>query len=189
MGFIDTSPVLPVLYNVINAVGQNCPNNQDDTKMVQYLLFYFYQNPQTIAAKPSGNMTVDGICGSITLNWIKKFQTDMMFTNHSINADGRIDRIRNTDDLTGDISKTIYTLAWLDWYVAHLSPKEYAALPLQIPMANPMSVPPPSNDNVKPSVPPPQKESESGGMCVYVPPPQSTPSGGVCQPVPASGGV
>jgi hypothetical protein len=156
MGFIDTSPVIPVLYNVIHAVGVNCPNKRDDVMMVQYLLLNFYKNVQPKEATPKGNMTVDGICGGITKNWIKKFQTDLMLRNLSIYADGRVDRIRNTASLTGSISNTIYTLAWLDWYVAQIAPVEYAALPLVVPTTNPNNVPPPSNDNVKPTTPPPE---------------------------------
>jgi hypothetical protein len=148
MGFIDTSPAIPVLYNVINAVGENCPNKHDDVQMVQYLLLHFYNNVEPKAATPKGTMTVDGICGGITKNWIKKFQIDLMLLNHSIYADGRIDRIRNTHNLTGSISKTNYTQAWLDWYDSRIAPREYAELPMHIPVANPLSVPPPSIDVV-----------------------------------------
>lgn len=44
MGFIDTStsPDMPVFYNVVHAVGVNCPNPWDDTKLVQHLLKIFY---------------------------------------------------------------------------------------------------------------------------------------------------
>ena len=156
MGFIDTSPAIPILYNVVHAVGVNCPNSSDDVKMVQYLLLHFYNNVNPKEATPRGEMTVDGVCGGITKNWIKKFQIDLMLTNHSIYADGRVDRIRNTHNLTGSISKTNYTLAWLDWYVAHLAPREYAELPLHVKVSNPANVPPPSIDIVKP-MPPPQE--------------------------------
>ncbi len=156
MGFIDTSPAIPVLYNVINAVGLNCPNKRDDVKMVQYLLKHFYANVEPKAAKPQGEMKVDGICGGITITWIQRFQFDLMILYHSIYADWRVDRIRNTDSLEGSISKTNYTLAWLDWYVADLAPLEYSLLPMHVPVANPHNVPPPSIDIVKPTVPPPE---------------------------------
>lgn len=156
MGFIDTSTLLAVTYNVVHAVGVYCPNHRDDVKMVQYLLLCFYGNKKAKFPKPQGKMTVDGFCGGITLNWIKKFQTDLMFANHSIVADGRVDRIRDTKKLEGSISKTCYTLAWLDWYVAELAPEEYAALPMFVPLMNPLNVPPPSVDIVKPTVPPPE---------------------------------
>lgn len=156
MGFIDTSRHLPILYNVIHAVGINCPNHRDDVMMVQYLLLNFYNNIQPKSAIPKGKMTVDGICGGTTINWIRAFQYDLMVLNHSIYADGRVDRIRNTHTLEGRISKTCYTLGWLDWYVADLATAEYAALPMLIPITNPLNVPPPSIDNVKPTISPPE---------------------------------
>ena len=164
MGFIDTSPAIPVLYNVVHAVGVNAPNKRDDTMMVQYLLFHFYKNVKPKEAMPKGTMTVDGICGGITMNWIKKFQIDLMLLNHSIYADGRMDRIRNTGDLKGSISKTNYSLAWLDWYVAHMDPVAYAALPGVIPVMNPQNVPPPSIDVVKPAEEPPPIVPAVGGV-------------------------
>lgn len=164
MGFIDSSPAIPYLYNVVHAVGVNAPNKRDDTMMVQYLLLHFYKNVKPREAVPKGTMTVDGICGGITLNWIKKFQIDLMLLNHSIYADGRMDRIRNTHDLKGSISKTNYSLAWLDWYVAYGDPAAYAALPLQVPLQNPANVPPPSIDNVVPVEEPPIIVPAVGGV-------------------------
>jgi hypothetical protein len=161
MGFIDTTPELPVLYNVVHAVGENCPNHRDDVMMIQYLLLNFYKT-QPKEAAPNGIMTVDGICGRITKNWIRKFQMDLRRTTHSTYVDGRIDRIRNTQTLQGSISKTYYVLAWLDWYVSDLAPTEYAALPLFVPVSNPNNVPPPSNDVVKPPSPP-KPVSQTGG--------------------------
>lgn len=37
MGLIDTAPgtTLPVFYNVVHAVGKNCPNMRDDVKLGQ----------------------------------------------------------------------------------------------------------------------------------------------------------
>lgn len=178
MGFIDTSPAIPVLYNVVHAVGTYCPNHRDDTMLVQYLLVRFYENIEPRTAVPKGNMTVDGKCGPTTKNWIRAFQYDLMVLNHSICADGRVDRIRNTQNLEGAISKTCYTLAWLDWYVADLDPAGYAALPLLVPLSNPMNIPPPSVDIVKPTIPPP----DIGG----------TATGGILgglSNIPATGGV
>lgn len=44
MGFIDTSSVAQpsVFYNVVHAVGKNCPNMGEDVKLVQYLLKILY---------------------------------------------------------------------------------------------------------------------------------------------------
>jgi hypothetical protein len=108
-------------------------------------------------------MVVDGICGGITLNWIKKFQIDLMLLNHSIFADGRMDRIRNTENLKGSISNTNYSLAWLDFYLAYGDPVAYAFLPQQVPLENSATVPPPTPDIVKPTIEP-QVVPTTGGV-------------------------
>lgn len=153
MGFIDTSPRLPYFYNVVHAVGKNCPNQRDDVMLVQYLLYWRYKNVKPKAATPKGEMKVDGICGGVTRNWILKFQLDIMFHNHSIYADNRVDRVRNTATLTGSLSKTVYTLIWLNWIVAYEEPAAFLATPQFVPLQNPLSVPPPSNDIVYEAAP------------------------------------
>lgn len=163
MGYIETSTALPVIYNIINAVGLNCPNKQDGVKLMQYLLLNRYKNVQPKGATPKGEMKVDGICGGVTINWINKFQIDIMFSHGSIQADKRIDRIRNTETLIGDISKTRYTLAWLNWLVAYYEPEAFAKLPLFIQLANPLNVPPPGIDVVV-SEPPPEMIPVTGGI-------------------------
>jgi len=153
MGFIDTSETLPVFYNIVQAVGKNCPNKRDDVMLVQYLLDWRYKNVQPKAATPKGVMKVDGICGGITLNWIQKFQLDIMLSGYSIQADGRVDRIRNKQSFNGSLSNKIYTLGWLNWIVAYQEPKAFANLPQFVPLQNAGSVPPPTSDVVEP--PPP----------------------------------
>ena len=76
MGFIDTAPgtKLPVFYNVVHAVGKNCPNMSDDVKLIQYLLKAVYAKAPK--SKPAGDIQVTGSCDSITMNWILKFQMD-----------------------------------------------------------------------------------------------------------------
>ncbi|MEP6925017.1 MAG: hypothetical protein ABI954_11180 [Pyrinomonadaceae bacterium] len=164
MGYIETSAALPVIYNVINAVGLNCPNHRDDVKLVQYLLLNRYKNVQPKGATPKGEMKVDGICGGVTINWINKFQIDIMFAHRSIMADKRVDRIRNAATLTGDISKTTYTLGWLNWLVAYFEPEAFAKLPLFVSLANPMEVPPPGIDIVVPAPPPEIMIPVTGGI-------------------------
>ena len=71
MGFIDSSddPDLPVFYNVVHAVGVQCPNARDDVKLVQYLLTAFYDKALAssgVYSRPKGNMTVDGVCRPVT---------------------------------------------------------------------------------------------------------------------------
>jgi hypothetical protein len=154
MGFIDNSneESLPVFYNVIHAVGKQCPNIRDDVKLVQYLLIAFYDkalSSSSVYTRPKGEMTVDGICGPVTLNWILKFQLDVN-TRYpgTVAADNRVDRVRNKD-LKGSISGTIYTLALLNKFVQKINPGAFVLLPQLIPLENPANVPPPSWDVVQ----------------------------------------
>jgi len=153
MGYIDTSEKLPVFYNVINAVGKNAPNVKDDVMLVQYLLYWVYMNVEPKAATPKGVMKVDGIYGGITANWILKFQLDIMLSGGSIQADNRVDRIRNKDSFCGSISQMCYTLCWLNWVVADVEPEAFLNTAQCVPLANPLSVPPPSNDMIFPAAP------------------------------------
>jgi hypothetical protein len=149
MGFIDSSPEAEtsVFYNVVHAVGQNCPNLSDDVKLVQYLLKTYY-DAVSPNFRPNGNLTVDGVCGAITRNWILKFQLDCRYEfPGEILADGRVDRVRN-QSLKGSISKTTYTLSFLNSSAAHYNPEGWKATPLLIPLQNPANVPPPSVDVV-----------------------------------------
>lgn len=148
MPFIDTcdeSDALPYYYNVVNAVGKNCPNRNDDVKLVQYLLQLFYSNSGF--TPPKGMMRVDGICGPVTKNWITRFQLDVKSFGSPILVDGRIDRARD-HHLMGAVSHTGYTILWLNSYVAGWAQEEWAAIPGMIPMQDAGSVPAPSNDYV-----------------------------------------
>ena len=150
MGFIDTAPVTktPVFYNVVHAVGKNCPNVRDDVKLVQYLLKILYV--KVPADKPNGEMKVDGLCGPVTMNWILKFQLDVSADNPGIIAvDNRVDRIRNKN-FVGSITKTRYTLGILNHNAKKLNPEGWAATYYLVPLENPASVPPPSSDVVEP---------------------------------------
>lgn len=149
MGFIDSSPEADtkIFYNVVHAVGKNCPNMSDDVKLVQYLLKIYYEQASP-DCRPNGTMTVDGVCGPITRNWILKFQFDCSADYPGeVLVDGRIDRIRN-QSLYGSISKTIYTLSFLNSSAANYDPKGWAATPAFVPLQNAASVPPPSIDVV-----------------------------------------
>lgn len=149
MGFIDSSPEAEtsVFYNVVHAVGKNCPNMPDDVKLVQYLLKIYYDAVSS-DFRPTGNMTVDGVCGPVTRNWILKFQLDCSYEYPGeILVDGRVDRIRN-QSLKGSISKTIYTLSFLNSSAANYNPGGWAATYYLVPLQNPSSVPPPSVDVV-----------------------------------------
>lgn len=97
MGFIDTAPGtnLPIFYNVVHAVGKQCPNLRDDVKLVQFLLIALYEKFPNL--KPPGELAVTGTCDSTTINWILSFQRDTKRYNPTtaVYPDGRVDRIRN----------------------------------------------------------------------------------------------
>ena len=171
MGFIDVNGTFgdegddvdffPVFYNLVHAVGENCPNIRDDVKMVQYLLFHIYKSISPVFT-PKGNLTIDGICGGITKNWILKFQLDIRSTGNSILADKRVDRIRDKNGMAGNISDTYYTMAYLNWYALGFAKEAYLKLPQVVPLQNINNVPPPSNDVVVP--PPPPLVCSVGGL-------------------------
>ena len=150
MGYIDTSEKLPIFYNVIYAVGKNCPNKRDDVMLVQYLLDWYYKNYQPQAAVPEGVIKVDGIFGDVTANWILKFQLDFMLSGYPIQADNRIDRIRDKESFYDSSSDTVYTLAWLNWIVSSEEPEAFAKTARFVPLQNSRNVPP-SNDIVVPA--------------------------------------
>lgn len=153
MGFIDnsTDPGLPVFYNVVHAVGVNCPNARDDVKLVQYLLIAFYDKAlpySGVYTKPKGDMKVDGVCGPVTNNWILKFQLDVN-TRYpgTLAADNRVDRVRNKD-LKGSFTGMAYTLALLNKFVSKINPEAFIMLPQVISLQNSADVPPPSWDTI-----------------------------------------
>lgn len=145
MGFIDTTTYGADFYNVIKAVGNAAPNMRDDVMMVQYMLRHLYVGEKAYA-KPSGEMAVDGICGHITINWILTYQKQLAQSRIPILVDGRVDRIRDKTTFTGSISKTKYTLFALNSNLSDTNPKAYRELPMYVPLSNPATVPPPSND-------------------------------------------
>jgi hypothetical protein len=160
MPFIDTrdGDASPGMYNVISAVGQDCPNKRDEVRLVQTLLKLFYQSSGFAA--PKGQMVVDGLCGPITKNWILKFQLDIRHWGNAVMADKRVDRIRDHQDI-GSISHTMYTLVALNRAVQSIDPSGWMAIPGTITMSDPASVPAPGYDYV-PEYVPTQKTSPGG---------------------------
>lgn len=150
MGFMETSDwnKCPVFYNVVHAVGKECPNLRDDVKLVQYLLMAYY-DVQSPAQRPKGEIAVTGFCGGATMMWIRKFQEDVYRQYPGeVLRDNRIDRIRDKQ-LQGSISRTYYTLAFLNAYVSQQNAEAFAKLPSVIPLENSLTVAPPSADVVK----------------------------------------
>lgn len=149
MGFIDTSPEtgLPIFFNVVHAVGKQCPNIRDDVKLVQYLLIVVFEHLR--GAKPSG-LAVNGICGATTINWIHTFQMEMhAIKPGNILVDDRVDRIRDKTTLTGSMSKTLYTLGLINAVAAISNPTAFAATPVFVPLENAATVPGPTPDVIR----------------------------------------
>ncbi len=161
MPFIDVrdDDASPGIYNVISAVGQNCPNRRDEVRLVQTLLKLFYQSSGFSA--PKGLMVVDGLCGPITKNWILKFQLDIRYWGCAVMADKRVDRIRDHQDI-GSISQTMYTLVALNRAVQSIDPNGWTAIPGTVTMSDPDSVPAPGYDYVPEG--PSTQQTSPGGM-------------------------
>ena len=151
MGFVDNSDVMwmPVYYNVVHAVGLDCPNFGLDVKLVQYLLKSVYEKmPANL--KPKGTMKVDGFCGPITMNWIQKFQLDCNQTSGSavVTVDDRMDRVKNRSLKTSIGGGRFYSLAVLNYNAMCVNPAAWSNTPNAVPLINSQQVPPPSVDYV-----------------------------------------
>lgn len=142
MGYVDSSPQLAYFYNVTNAVGEQCPNMKDDVMMVQYMLHHLYKGAP-VNMKPAGELTVDGICGPVTKQWIRTYQNQLYQSGFSISPDGRVDRIIDKVTFKGSISQTTYTLYYLNRNLADKDSQAYADLPNHVPVSNAQRVPPP----------------------------------------------
>ena len=160
MGFRDTlTPAeqgtlpFPFFFNVIRAVGKNCPNLSDDVKLIHFLLINFYEalGRRFRWEKPKGEISFDsGVYSAATENWITKCQLDITFRggiNPGSALDKRIDRVRNKEDFKSSITKTTYTLATLNIVVERINPAIFLALPIFVPVVT-GAVPPPSPDIV-----------------------------------------
>jgi hypothetical protein len=160
MVFIDSStdPTVPVFYNVVHAVGKQCPNVRDDVKTVQYLLLAFYDkaySSSSVYTRPKDEMKFDGACSPVTLNWILKFQLDVNTRCPGrLAADNRVDRVRNKN-FQGSITGLAYTLGIPNKFVQKINPEAYLP-PLSVPLENSVGVAAPSRDVVR-------KASTAGG--------------------------
>lgn len=113
--------------------GSYLPNKRDDVMLVQYLLKRVYQRGQ--AAQPPLNaggvgdphapiteLKVDGLCGPKTQGAINHFQMEMKKNGRSIATDGCVDP-EHGNSATSSISKTGYTISWLNKYFWILYPE------------------------------------------------------------------
>lgn len=161
MGFIDPlTPAqqssaglpFPFIFNVIRAVGKNCPNLPDDVKLVHFFLIKFYDlTPRAglNVKKPQGEIDFkSGAYSAATENWITKCQIDLSFGGFGVALDKRIDRIINKDNFEGSLSKTLYTLFRLNQLLQLFDPLGFLDIPRNVSVVT-GNVPPPSWDVVK----------------------------------------
>lgn len=101
-------------------------NRRDDVMLVQYLLKRVYQQGQNCnpPLKDTGaaSLKIDGLYGPKTQKAITNFQLEMRRNGRSIATDGCVDPERG-DSATSSISKTGYTISWLNKYFWILYPE------------------------------------------------------------------
>ena len=125
-----TSLTFPVIYNVEQAVGLQSPNRTGDVRLVQYMLKHYYM---------AADLKVDGWIGPTTNGYIQKFQTKMKDAGNKILADGRVDRAFGKEST---VSKTYYTIVFLNLVLKKWNPAAWNDLPKQVPMnPNPVANP------------------------------------------------
>lgn len=121
MPFVNPTadPTFPAFYNVEKAVGKDGANQREDVRLVQYMIRHLYK-------EKASTLAVDGFWGYHTARWIAKFQADAKAGGMSIATDGRVDRAMGT---VSSVSKTTYTIVWLNVLLRKANPAAYAALP------------------------------------------------------------
>ena len=102
------------------------PNRRDDVMLVQYLLKRVYQQghncqPQLSQSSGAALLKIDGLYGPKTARAIEQFQLEMRRNGRSIATDGCVDPELG-DSATSSISKTGYTISWLNKYFWILYP-------------------------------------------------------------------
>lgn len=102
-------------------------NRRDDVMLVQYLLKRVYQQghkaqPPLNQANGTSQLKIDGIYGPKTQKAITNFQLEMRKNGRNIATDGCIDPERS-DSAIASISKTAYTISWLNKYFWLLYPQ------------------------------------------------------------------
>ncbi len=98
-------------YNVNFAVGLPAPNKRDDVLLVQWLLHRVYADHPFFVPPDGGDLAIDGFIGKQTVRWVTAFQADVRRLGQPCALDGRVDSARKS---VGSISKTPYTILWLN---------------------------------------------------------------------------
>ena len=101
------------------------PNRRDDVMLVQYLLKRIYQQghnaiPPLDSKGGATELKIDGFHGPKTQKAIESFQLELRRNGRNIATDGCVDPDGNT--FVSSITKTGYTIAWLNKYFWLLNP-------------------------------------------------------------------
>jgi hypothetical protein len=133
MAFIDrqndNDSTEPTFYNLNEAVGVGCKNQDEDVRLVQFFLKRIYLNEAMRARTPKGEMKVDGKCGAITRNWILKFQLDLRNAGRNVFPDGVVNRAQN-GAVNSSLSRTVYVIRYLNTAMRKFEPLIYRTLPV-----------------------------------------------------------
>ncbi|HVE57644.1 MAG TPA: hypothetical protein VNB22_12495 [Pyrinomonadaceae bacterium] len=116
---------------VTNYTASYEPNKRDDVMLVQYLLKRVYQRGQNCNPPLKSGvgdphspaaLKIDGFCGPKTQGAIEHFQLEMRRGGKNIATDGCVDTERGGSS-TSSVSKTGYTISWLNKYFWVLYPE------------------------------------------------------------------
>ena len=102
-------------YNIAAAVGPGCPNKRTDVMLVQFFLHQIYAHPTKARKRPAGpDIQINGQFDATTAIWVRHFQDDLKGQGKPVLADGRVDRARGEHFSNSSISKTLYTISFLN---------------------------------------------------------------------------
>lgn len=105
-----------VFYGIDQAVGRGCPNKRDDVALVQFFLRAVLEDGKEYKVPPGSPLTIDGVCGSQTIEYIKAWQGQESVLgegNMKPLQDGQVSPALHRSAF-GSISHTRYTIVALN---------------------------------------------------------------------------
>ncbi len=102
-------------YNLSSAVGPGCSNKRTDVMLVQFFLHRIYSHPAKVNKPAGAKIQINGAFDGTTATWIRHFQADIKGQGKSILADGRVDPVQGAQNGRSSISRTFYTLSWMNY--------------------------------------------------------------------------
>lgn len=123
MAYIGTTGDGSNYYNTNYAVGIPAPNKRDDVLLVQWMLHRVFTDHPAFVPPENDGLAIDGWIGPHTIKWIKAFQATVRRSGRPCALDGRVDSARTA---TGAVSKTPYTILWLNVHLQLANPDAFA---------------------------------------------------------------